>query len=89
MIQRLQCRDPFDLHRLLVIEEIDVDQAWAHFEEKARHKGIDPSSFVDRLDRREPEYERRWERELSEHVSDVPHFAQTVRELRRVLRRVT
>jgi predicted nucleotidyltransferase component of viral defense system len=88
VIQRLQCRDPFDLHRLLVSEAIDGERAWAIFEDKARHKGIDPQTFPARLGAREPEYERRWERELSEHVNDVPHFERTIRELRRALRQL-
>jgi predicted nucleotidyltransferase component of viral defense system len=87
VIQRLQCRDPFDLHRLLVIEGIAPADAWALFEQKARHKGINPDLFHERLEVREPQYEQRWQRELSEHVNDVPHFTQTIRELRRALRR--
>lgn len=86
VIQRLQCRDPFDLHRLLVTEEVEADRAWEIFEQKARHKGIDPDTFQGRFDDREPDYEKRWDRELSEHVNDVPHFDRTIRELRRVLR---
>ncbi len=86
VIQRLQCRDPFDLHRLLVMEGIDPGHAWDVFERKARHKGIDPATFSARLDAREPEYERRWDQELSEHVQQIPQFESTIRELRRTLR---
>ena len=86
VIQRVQCRDPFDLHRLLVEQGIEMQDAWPLFEQKAEHKGLDPDSFDGRFDEREPMYRRRWTRELSEHVSDVPHFERTMRELRRELR---
>ena len=86
VIQRTLCRDPFDLHPLLVQEGVDVDASWTLFEEKARHKGIDPARFPERLDAREPEYRRRWQREMEEHVGETPHFEETMRELRRALR---
>lgn len=86
VIQRLQCRDPFDLHRLLVEEGVEIEDAWPLFAQKAEHKGLDPDIFDDRFDARESEYKRRWTQELSEHTSEVPHFDQTLRELRRELR---
>lgn len=87
IIQRLQCRDPFDLHRLIVVDDLDVDAIWELFEQKTRHKGLNPDRFGERLDAREPEYARRWVREISEHTRDVPRFEETMRELRRALRR--
>ena len=86
VIQRILCRDPFDLHHLLVQEGVDIDASWTLFEEKARHKGIDPARFSERLDAREPQYRRRWEREMEEHVGEAPHFPEIMRELRRALR---
>jgi predicted nucleotidyltransferase component of viral defense system len=74
VIQRLQCRDPLDLHRLLVDEGVDLEDTWDYFEQKARHKGLDPTTFGARLSQREPQYARRWQGELSEHLADVPHF---------------
>lgn len=87
VIQRLQCRDVSDLHRLLVQEGVDVDESWALFEEKARHRGFEPEQFAERLQSRSANYERRWTDELEVHLgAGVPHFEGTMRELRRALR---
>jgi predicted nucleotidyltransferase component of viral defense system len=86
VIQRLQCRDPLDLHRLLVGEGIRSVDVWPLFEEKARHLQIDPDRFDERLESREPEYRRRWDSEIAEYAGDVPRFEETMRELRRALR---
>lgn len=87
VIQRLQCRDLFDLHALLVRHEIDADVVWPRFERKARHRHIDPALFARRLDQRARQYEQRWEAELGEHIQhDLPHFKATLRGVRRALR---
>jgi predicted nucleotidyltransferase component of viral defense system len=87
VIQRLQCRDPFDLHRLFVTERVSAPASFEVFERKARHLGIDPAVFDERLEARLPQYRSRWDDELEEHVgAGVPEFEATMRELRRALR---
>ena len=87
VIQRHQCRDPFDLHFLLVGEGVNIEDAWASFDRKARHRGIDPQSFEGRLSERESRYGKEWSREIEEHLgTEAPPFEQTMRELRRALR---
>lgn len=86
VIQRLLCRDISDLHRLFVREGIDVATVWPMFEEKARAMNVDPARFAERLSNREPQYRRRWERELSDLEPGVAPFDQVFRELRRTLR---
>lgn len=86
VIQRLLCRDVADLHRLLVREGVDPESVWPMFEQKARVKRIDPARFAERLSAREPDYDRRWVRELSDLEPDFAPFAKVIRELRRALR---
>lgn len=87
VIQRLQCRDISDLHRLLCVEGVDVDDVWPLFEEKARQKGFHAEQFTERLESRAENYERRWANELEVHLGNaVPHFESVMRELRRRLR---
>ena len=86
VIQRLQCRDVADLHRLLVQEGVDADDAWEMFETKARAKGIEPSKFAERLESREPQYRTRWERELDDLDPNFEEAETVFRELRRALR---
>jgi predicted nucleotidyltransferase component of viral defense system len=87
VIQRVQCRDLFDLHQLLVHNGIRADDVWDLFERKTRHKQIDPGLFPTRFEDRLTRYRRLWERELQEHVpDDPPPFDATARAVRRALR---
>lgn len=87
VIQRLQCRDIYDLHALLHDAGVDMTSAWEMFEAKARHRDLDPGTFFDRLDARTPAYRARWREELSVHLgSDVPDFENVLRQLKRHLR---
>jgi predicted nucleotidyltransferase component of viral defense system len=86
VIQRLLCRDISDLHRLFVREGVDVETVWLMFEQKTRARNLDPARFTERLSAREPQYRRRWERELSDLEPEVPPFEQVIRQLRRQLR---
>lgn len=87
VLQRLQCRDLFDLH-LLFETEVDAAEAVVVFEAKARHRRLDPASFESKYRSRVGQYRQRWEAELKEHVpGDVPHFDSIERGLARHLRR--
>ncbi|MBW1809413.1 MAG: nucleotidyl transferase AbiEii/AbiGii toxin family protein [Deltaproteobacteria bacterium] len=88
VLQRLQCRDFFDLH--LLFEEVTVEPAEAAsvFRLKARHRGFDPESFAKRYAERTEQYRKRWEMELGEHLSgELPHFNEVERRVARHLRR--
>lgn len=86
VVQRLQCRDLFDIHRLLVDEGVDADTAWAQFETKAAHRDIDPGIFSERWAERVEKYEERWETEMRRYTSVIPHFQKIQREVERELR---
>ncbi|HVB01384.1 MAG TPA: nucleotidyl transferase AbiEii/AbiGii toxin family protein [Acidimicrobiales bacterium] len=86
IIQRVQCRDIYDIFRL--VEDVGVDLAKVRplFERKAEAKGIDPASFEERIEDRLDRYKIRWETEMPEHVADPPRFDDVVRVVRRHLR---
>ena len=87
VLQRLQCRDLFDLH-LLFEADVDAAEAAEVFEAKARHRGLDPTTFGSRFRERAIQYQKRWETELSQHVpGTVPHFNRAERDVARHLRR--
>lgn len=87
VLQRLQCRDLFDLHELFDRAGVDVGEAAAVFRAKAEHRGFDPSTFAGLLEARLPEYERRWDDELAEHLgAAVPAFDGIKRRVNRHLR---
>jgi predicted nucleotidyltransferase component of viral defense system len=90
IIQRVQCRDLFDLHTLVVQNNVDIDAAWELFERKSLHKEIDPALFADRYEDRVNRYKKLWIRELDEHVPDEPPpFESIERTVRSVLRKHT
>lgn len=86
VMQRLQCRDLYDLYELLVVNQIDAEAVWPVFERKARHRGRDPDRFGESLDDRVPRWEERWDRELIEYTASPPEFDGVLRSVRRELR---
>ena len=86
IIQRVQCRDLYDLFRLTQDMSVSLAEIRPLFERKARAKGLDPSSFRDRFEDRIERYKRRWNNEMSEHIADPPRFDDVVRVIRRHLR---
>lgn len=87
VMQRLQCRDFYDLHQLFEDRLVDRNDAWEMFEAKARHKNIDPGDFFKRFEARIPHYEDRWVDEMSDHVlGELPPFKTALRQLRRHIR---
>jgi len=88
VLQRLQCRDLFDLFLLFEVAQVDTTEAAMVFRPKAEHKGIDPDAFAARYRERIEQYRKRWEVELREHVpGEVPHFSDVERRVTRHLRR--
>jgi len=88
VLQRLQCRDLFDLFLLFEEVQVDATEAAMVFRPKAKHRGIDPDAFAARYRERIEQYRKRWEVELREHVSgEVPHFGDVERRVTRHLRR--
>jgi predicted nucleotidyltransferase component of viral defense system len=88
VIQRLQCRDLFDL--FLLFEEVQVDaiEAAMVFRPKAEHRGINPDAFAVRYRERVDQYRKRWGAELREQVpGELPHFGDVERRVTRHLRR--
>ena len=87
IMQRMQCRDLFDLYILFEDAGVDPRDAMDVFVPKAKHKEIDPERFESSYRARLTQYRRRWENELEIHVpGDVPHYAQVERVVSRHLR---
>lgn len=86
VMQRLQCRDLYDLYELLVVNEVDAEAAWPLFERKARHRNREPDRFGESFDDRVPRWEERWDRELIEYTASPPEFDGVLRSVKRTLR---
>ena len=88
IIQRLQCRDLYDLHLLLEDAGVDVEYAAEVFSQKAQHRDIDPACFEERYRARLTDYRQGWDAELEVHVPGaVPHFDEVERHINRHLRK--
>lgn len=86
VMQRVQCRDLYDLFRLTEERELSLADVRPLFERKARAKQLDPSSFAARFEDRLARYRTRWNTEMSEHLAEPPRFDDVVRVVRRHLR---
>lgn len=86
VIQRVQCRDLYDLFRLSDDLNVSLAVIRTIFERKCRAKGLDPGLFRDRFESRIERYRRHWEDEIGALVADVPHFDAVERVVRHHLR---
>ena len=86
VIQRVQCRDLYDLFRLTEDLGLSLAETRPLFEQKTRAKGLDPNSFAQRFEDRVARYAERWSTEMTEHLADPPRFEDAVRVVRRNLR---
>jgi predicted nucleotidyltransferase component of viral defense system len=87
ILQRLQCRDFYDLYTLLCIQRVDPQSAVSLFRQKATHLHLDPDKFGDYYQKRMPAYKARWSDELSNYMSEVPPFEEMQRRVAQVLRK--
>ena len=86
MIQRVQCRDLYDIFRLVEDTHVSLVDVRPLFERKATAKGLDPSTFAGRLEDRLPRYKDRWHNEMSDHLREPPRIDDVIRVVRRHLR---
>lgn len=86
VIQRVQCRDLYDLFRLVDDLKVSLAEIRPLLERKAETKGLDPRSFPERFEARMERYRRRWDEEMREYLADPPKFDDVARVLRRHLR---
>ena len=86
VMQRLQCRDLYDIWYLLGEAGVDAAETRRSFERKAEHRGLDPDSFAQRFEKRIESYDQRWEDELVSYMTPVPDIDRVVREVKRNLR---
>jgi predicted nucleotidyltransferase component of viral defense system len=86
IIQRVQCRDLYDLYRLTGDLGLSLAEIRPLLESKARAKDLAPEIFPERFDDRIERFERLWDDEMTVHVAAPPRFDDVVRSVRRELR---
>ena len=89
IMQRMQCRDLYDLWLLFDDAGVDPLDASEIFRPKAEHRGLDPAGFGTSYQGRLEQYRHRWATELEAHVGgEIPHFELVERAVSRCLRRI-
>lgn len=87
VMQRMQCRDLFDLWHLLERPDVDSYDVTKVFFAKATSRSLDPSNFETRYRLQLEKYRHLWVNELKDYVpSEVPHFKEVERAVTRRLR---
>jgi predicted nucleotidyltransferase component of viral defense system len=86
VMQRMQCRDIYDLFRLSEDARMPLAELRPLFEAKARTKNLDPGGFAKCFEERIQSYRRSWDREMGRHLAEPPPFQEVERVVRRHLR---
>jgi predicted nucleotidyltransferase component of viral defense system len=86
IIQRVQCRDLYDLYRLTDSLMVRLEEVVPLFERKCAAKGIVPDTFPERFDDRVGRYKKAWASEMSRHLTAMPRLDDVLRIVRRNLR---
>ena len=86
VIQRVQCRDLYDLYRLTEDAGLSLAEVRPLFERKALAMDLEPCTFPQRFENRVERYSQRWSTEMSEHLAGPPRFDDVLRVVRRHLR---
>ena len=87
IIGRTEPRDIYDVHYLFGVNGIDFHKIPVAFREKAKFKGYDPKRLKDGLNNKEDKYARMWESRLRHQIKNLPHLEETIRQLKRSLRK--
>ncbi len=89
VMQRMQCRDLFDLWLLFENADVDPRDAVEILVPKATHRNLNPHDFATSYRSRLQQYRRRWTNEIEIHVpGEVPHFEHVERTVTQRLRGV-
>lgn len=86
VIQRVQCRDLYDIFRLIEDMDVSLVEIYPLFVQKAEAKNLDPALFADRFADRMDRYRARWVQEMSDHLAEPPGFDDVARIVRRHVR---
>ena len=81
LMQRTEPRDLYDLWYLFEEEGLNVEDFVYDFQEKARHKGYDPTKLVSIVNSKEDTFARNWNLHLANQITDIPEFKDVWREL--------
>jgi predicted nucleotidyltransferase component of viral defense system len=88
LMSREQPRDLYDFWYLLEIHGLSITDYYNSFSEKAKHKRLEPTDFLDKVEKRMPKFKEQWIGRLKNqiHLDRIPNFSDVERELGRHFR---
>lgn len=81
LLSRTQPRDYYDLWYLSEAEGMEMAELRYEFEEKTRHKELDPNALQGKLEEKATVFKSRWAQSMKDQIADLPPFEQVHREL--------
>jgi predicted nucleotidyltransferase component of viral defense system len=88
LLSRQQPRDFYDLWYLSEYGNVEMCDFIHEFEEKARHKGLNPDHLEKRITQLLPIFKSRWTGSMDGQIKELPPFEQVSRELGRHFRKL-
>ncbi len=88
LLSRTQPRDYYDLWYLSEMEGMEMADYLYEFEDKSRHKGLDPDSLQEKLENKISVFKSRWDSSMKDQIADLPPFEMAHRELWKHFRRL-
>jgi uncharacterized protein len=83
LIGRTQPRDVYDLWYLLEEEQVELEFLKPAFEQKAKHKGHQPSTFIATWNRKTKLFQTQWKQYLAHQIAELPNIESVWRALNR------
>jgi predicted nucleotidyltransferase component of viral defense system len=88
LMERTQPRNIYDLWYLLENDSLKIAENISEFHKKVKHKNLNPSDFLNKVNEKEGKFKSMWEKHLSNQIHDLPDFDGVFRELMKHLRQL-
>jgi uncharacterized protein len=87
IMQRTAPRDIYDLWYLFEMDGQTIEDHIFAFQQKAKHKGINPNEFIKVIEQKNKTLARHWNNHLGNQMTDIPDFYEVWRVLGKHFRR--
>ena len=89
VMQRMAARDFYDIWYLLTVHDMEPAYLLHEFAQKCSSKNRKAADFPLILDSRLAQYKASWKGSLSEQINNLPDFDQAVREVQRIVKKLS
>lgn len=86
LMGRTEPRDLYDFWYLMEIEEMNLEEHMAAFQNKAKHKKQNPNEWAKKVLKKEVIFRKDWINKLQNQIHDLPKFDDVFRKIKKHLR---